>query len=235
MKIKIYSDGAEIDKMLQDYNSGVVSGFTTNPTLMKTGGVTDYLGFAKEVLSKIKDLPISFEVFSDNIDEMEEQAYKLRDLAENVYIKIPVQNTQGESTCRIIKRLSNEGVKLNITAIFSENQILAVHDAIDTETPSVISIFAGRIANAGVDPEITMKYAVKLFKDTHSNAEILWASTREVFNAVQAERCGCHIITMTPNFIKALGDFGKDLDEFSRETVQMFYDDAIKSGFNLNN
>ena len=123
MKIKIYSDGAEIDKMLEDYNSGIVSGFTTNPTLMKVGGVTDYLGFAKEVLSQIKDLPISFEVFSDNIDEMEKQAYKLRDLAENVYVKIPIQNTKGESTSRIIKSLSSKGVKLNITAIFSENQI----------------------------------------------------------------------------------------------------------------
>lgn len=234
MRIKIYSDGAEIDKMLEDYNSGIVSGFTTNPTLMKVGGVTNYLGFAKEVLSQIKDLPISFEVFSDNIDEMEKQAYKLRDLAENVYVKIPIQNTKGESTSRIIKSLSSKGVKLNITAIFSENQILSVHEAIDRKTPSVISIFAGRIANAGVDPEITIKYAVKLFNDTHPNAEILWASTREVFNAVQAERCGCNIITMTPNFIKALNDFGKDLEEFSRETVQMFYDDAIKSGFNLN-
>jgi len=209
-----------------------IDGFTTNPTLMAKAGVKDYLDFAKNVLSKVKKKSISFEVFSDDLDEMYKQALILRDLGENVSVKIPVTNTKGIPTYSLIERLSNEGVKLNVTAVFTQAQIQNIYDALNPEINSIISIFSGRIANAGIDPEPIVKFAVDLCIK-YEKIEILWASPREVFNLVQAERCGCHIITMTPNLIKSTKDLGKDLDEYSLETVKMFYDDAAKSGFKL--
>lgn len=232
MKLKVFADGAEINNMLEAYNSGSVSGFTTNPTLMKKSGITDYMAFAKEALQNITDMPISFEVFSDELEEMETQAYKLRDLAENVYVKIPVTNTKGIPTYDLINKLTSSSVKVNVTAIFTENQIKNVSENIKNNTPSVISIFAGRIANTGIDPEPIMKYAVDLTR-SNPEKEILWASPREALNIIQAERCGCDIITVTPDILKAMDTFGKDLDEFSLETVKMFYDDACEAGFQI--
>ncbi len=232
MRLKIFSDGADINDMLKAYNSKSVSGFTTNPTLMKKSGITDYMAFAKEALMNITDMPISFEVFSDELDEMEQQAYKLRDLGDNVYVKIPVTNTKSVPTYDLIKKLTSQNVKVNVTAIFTEEQIKNVSESIVNGTPSVISIFAGRIANAGIDPEPIMQFAVDLTKD-NPEKEILWASPREALNIIQAERCGCDIITVTPDILKAMDTFGKDLEEFSLETVKMFYDDACSAGFKI--
>lgn len=232
LNIKIYSDGANVDKMIQDNLSGKVHGFTTNPTLMVKDGVKNYIEFAKDVLSKITDKSISFEVFSDDIKEMYSQALKINELGSNVYVKIPVSNTKKEYTYELIKKLSDQGVKLNVTALFTIEHIDNVFESLNKETPSIISIFAGRIANAGIDPEPTMKYASNLTKD-HQNIEILWASSREVFNVIQAERCGCDIITMTPSLIKGMDDIGMDLDEYSLDTVKMFYKDATEAGFSI--
>lgn len=232
LKIKIFGDGANIDEMTKLSQEGIVDGLTTNPTLMAKAGINDYLGFAKEVLEKIKETPISFEVFSDDLEEMYEQAKILNQLGDNVYVKIPVSNTKSESTSPIVKRLSDEGVKLNVTAIFTKKQIKEVCDSLCEDTPSIVSIFAGRIANAGIDPEPIMQYGVE-FSKSKENIEILWASPREVFNVIQAERCGCHIITMTPDQIDATKSLGKDLEEYSLETVKMFYEDAVSAGFTL--
>jgi len=232
LSVKIYSDGANVEKMVKDNTSGNVDGFTTNPTLMVKDGVKDYVEFAKDALSKITDKSISFEVFSDEIDDMYDQALKINELGDNVYVKIPVTNTKREYTYNLIQKLSNQGVKLNVTALFTEDRIKNVFDSLNKSTDAIISIFAGRIANAGIDPEPIMKYAVNLTKD-YPNIEILWASTREVFNVIQAERCGCDIITMTPSLIKAMEDIGKDLDEYSLDTVKMFYKDATEAGFTI--
>jgi len=232
MNLKIFADGAVLEEMKTAYESKKVSGFTTNPTLMKQSGVVDYLDFAKKALEMIQDMPISFEVFSDEMNEMENQAYLLNDLADNVYVKIPVMNTQRINTYELIERLSSNGVKVNVTAIFSQNQIESVSESIKNNTPAVISIFAGRIANTGLDPEPIMKYAVSLTAN-NPEQEILWASPREALNIVQAERCGCDIITITPGILKAMDTFGKDLEEYSLETVKMFYDDALAAGYKL--
>jgi len=232
LNIKIYSDGANIDDMLQADKENSVDGFTTNPTLMAKAGITDYLGFAREVLSHIKKKSISFEVFSDEIDEMYEQALILKGLGENVYVKIPVTNTKQEYTYELINKLSNEGVKLNVTALFTKTHINKVYDALNKEVPSIISIFAGRIANAGIDPEPTMIYATELVKE-NPVIETLWASSREVFNVIQAERCGTDIITLAPNLIAGMKDIGRDLDEYSLDTVKMFFKDSIEAGFKI--
>tara|TARA_A100001015_G_C14963231_1_gene701823 strand:- start:474 stop:1172 length:699 start_codon:yes stop_codon:yes gene_type:complete len=232
MNIKIFADGADIQEMLAAYQSKSVSGFTTNPTLMKKSGIKDYVSFAKEALANITDMPISFEVFSDDLNEMEDQAYKLNELGENVYVKIPVTNTKRDTTYDLIKTLTSNGVKVNVTAIFTEEQIKNVADSILNKTPSVISVFAGRIANTGIDPEPIMRYAVNITKESPEK-EILWASPREALNIVQAERCGCDIITITPDILSAMKTFGKDLEEFSLETVKMFYDDACSAGFEI--
>ena len=232
LKIKIYSDGADAQEIIKMDSENFVDGFTTNPTLMKTSGITDYLAFAKEVLSGVKEKSISFEVFSDELDDMYRQALILRDLGDNVWVKIPVSNTKGEYTYPLIKKLSNEGVKLNITAIFTKEQIKQVYSSLNPEIKSIISIFAGRIANAGIDPEETMLYATDLVSGDE-NIETLWASSREVFNIIQAERCGTDIITLTPGLIKGMKDLGKDLDQYSLETVKMFYDDAVEAGYSI--
>lgn len=232
LKIKIYSDGANIRDMIEADKNNSVDGFTTNPTLMAKAGITDYIGFAKEALNSIKDKSISFEVFSDDIDEMYEQAMILRDLGDNVYVKIPVTNTKQEYTYELINKLSFEGVKLNITALFTRDHIDNVYKNLNKNTPAIISIFAGRIANAGIDPEPIMKYAVELTQGAEL-IEILWASSREVFNIIQAERTGTHIITLAPNLLSGMKDLGKNLDDYSLDTVKMFYKDAVEAGFKI--
>jgi transaldolase len=232
LNIKIYHDGADVEEIIRMDEENFVDGFTTNPTLMKMSGITDYLDFAKKVLSEVKETSISFEVFSDELDDMYRQANILKDLGENVWVKIPVSNTKGEYTYPLIKKLSNEGVKLNITAIFTKEQIKQVYSSLNPGAKSIISIFAGRIANAGIDPEEIMQYATDLVSGDE-NIETLWASSREVFNIIQAERCGTDIITLTPSLINGMKDLGKDLDQYCLETVKMFYDDAKKSGFTL--
>lgn len=233
MKIKIFADGAVLADMLAWYRNGSgVSGFTTNPTLMKKAGVGDYERFAKDVLAEIADLPISFEVFSDDLSEMERQAKKIASWGSNVYVKIPVTNTKGVSTASLVKSLSAGGVKVNVTAVFTLSQVELLVKHLVPQTPSIISIFAGRIANAGVDPMPIMRQAVEMAKALPV-CEILWASPREALNVIQAEECGCHIITMTPDILAGLKTFGKDLTQYSLETVQMFYRDAQSAGFIL--
>ena len=231
--IKIYADGADVNEIIKMSNDSFIDGFTTNPTLMARLGITDYLGFAKEVLSEVKDKSISFEVFSDDLDDMYRQALILRDLGENVWVKIPVTNTKSIYTYDLINKLSNEGVKVNATALFTKDHIEKVYGALNPNVKSIISIFAGRIANVGIDPEPTMEFASDLTKDSPL-VETLWASSREIFNIVEAARTKTDIITLPFSLIKAYHkDFGKDLDKFSLETVKMFYDDAKKSGFSL--
>ena len=232
LSIKLFADGANLDDMLAAQASGKISGFTTNPTLMRKAGIKDYAAFAKHVLTKIKDVPISFEVFSDDLPEMERQARKIATWGDNVYVKIPVTNTKGDFTGPILYTLSRDGIKLNVTAIFTLEQVHDVVQALDAKTPSVISVFAGRVANAGIDPMPIMRASVAIAKKLPL-AEVLWASPREALNVLQAQDCGCHIITMTPDLIKGTSAFGKDLTEFSLETVQMFYDDAKAAGYSL--
>ena len=232
LKIKIYSDGANAKEIIKMDEENFVDGFTTNPTLMKNSGVTDYLGFAREVLDRVRQKSISFEVFSDDLNEMYRQAHILKDLGENVWVKIPVTNTKREYTYPLIEKLSDEGVKLNVTAIFTEQQIDRVFSSLNKNVRAIISIFAGRIANSGIDPETSMQFATDLCSGQDS-IETLWASSREVFNIIQAEKCGTDIITLTPSLIKGMKDLGKDLDEYSLETVKMFYNDAKQSGFTL--
>lgn len=232
LNIEIYSDGANINEMVKADRDNTVDGFTTNPTLMAKAGITDYLGFAKDALKHITSKSISFEVFSDDLDEMYNQALILRDLGENVYVKIPVTNTKQEYTYDLINKLSNEEVKLNVTALFTKDHIDNVYKNLNKNVPAIISIFAGRIANAGIDPEPTMKYAVELTHDSKL-IEILWASSREVFNIIQAERTGTDIITLAPNLLSGMKDLGKDLDDYSLDTVKMFYKDAVEAGFKI--
>ncbi len=232
MDIKIFADGADFDSMLAAAANPAISGLTTNPTLMKKAGVTDYETFARKVLAKIKDKPISFEVFADGIDDMESQAQTIATWGDNVYVKIPITNTKGETTFDLCGRLSNSGVKLNITAIFTTAQVEGLLAKLSKETPAVISVFAGRIADAGVDPMGTITACKQLMAD-HPMAELLWASPREILNVVQAKQTGCDIITMTPDLIAKLKLLGKDLDQFSLETVQMFYNDATAAGYTI--
>lgn len=228
----MFADGADI-KTIQKLNENpLVSGFTTNPTLMSKAGITDYEKFAKEALEEVKVKPISLEVFADQIDEMRRQALKISSWGENVYVKIPVTNTKGEATSALIKDLTHEGIKLNVTAVFSQIQVTEVINALEGGAPSVLSVFAGRIADAGVDPVPLMKkYAENV--STHPQIELLWASPREILNLIQAEESGCSIITMTSDLWGKLNNLGKNLDEFSLDTVKMFYNDAINSGFKL--
>jgi transaldolase len=232
LKIHVYADGANKDEMIKRYKEGFVKGFTTNPTLMAKAGITDYEGFAKSVLAVITDLPISFEVFSDDFPEMKRQALKIKSWAPNVNVKIPITNTKGEPALNLIKELLAEGTKLNVTAIFTEKQLQGLKEVMKPKDDVIVSVFAGRIADAGVDPMPIMKTAVAMFKDLEG-AKVLWASPREVLNVYQAEEVGCHIITVTDDLIKKIASRGKDLTEFSLDTVKMFYNDAQKAGFQL--
>lgn len=232
LKIKLFADGANINEMVEDYKRGIVSGFTTNPTLMRKAGVTNYEQFAKDALKAIPNLPISFEVFSDDLVNMEREARIISEWGKNVYIKIPVTNTKGESTAPLVKKLSKEGLKLNVTALLTTKQVTEVTAALYPKTPSIISIFAGRIADTGQNPVPIMKGALSIVKPK-PNIELLWASTRELLNIIQADRCGCNIITVTPDILKKMKNIGKDLTVLSLETVQMFYDDAKSAGYKI--
>lgn len=232
LKIKIFADGANLDDMLHAYKNKLVDGFTTNPTLMKKAGVTDYEKFAKEVLSHIKEPSISFEVFSDDFDEMERQARKINGWGKNVHVKIPITNTKGQSSFPLIKKLASEGIPLNVTAILTLDQVKEVAKALNPNISSIVSVFAGRIADTGKDPMPIMKESAQILK-TLPACELLWASSREVYNIIQAEECGCQIITVTPDILKKLSMLGKDLTELSLDTVKLFYDDGQKAGFKI--
>lgn len=230
--VKLYADGANLTDMLRLYKLDHIQGFTTNPTLMHKAGITDYEAFAKQVLTEITDRPISFEVFSDEFEEMFRQAQQISSWGDNVYVKIPITNTKGDSAIDLIQRLSALGVKLNVTAIFTLEQVTNVAQAVKNGAPTVVSVFAGRIADAGIDPLTIMSESVNILSAT-PNTELLWASPREVFNVVQADQIGCDIITATPAILDKLKNIGKDLDQFSLETVKMFYNDAQQAGFKL--
>ncbi len=232
LNIKIYADGADLKSMLEEYNKGIVSGFTTNPSLMKSAGIKNYRDFGKEVVKAIKDMPISFEVFGDDEETILKEARELYTWSENVYVKVPVINTKGEFNGKIIKTLADEKVKLNITAIFTYKQVRDVLSVLNKDTPAIISIFAGRIADAGVDPIGIMKEAIKLAGD-HPNVEILWASCRELYSIIEANDIGCHIITVPNNILKKIDLFGKDLNEYSIETVNDFFNDGKSLGFSI--
>jgi len=232
LKIKIFADGAEFSAMKQAYREGIVQGFTTNPTLMRKANVTDYESFAKEVLKEITDLPVSFEVFSDDFESMEKEARQIAGWGKNVYVKIPITNTGGESSASLIRKLSSEGLSLNITAMLTVEQVKEVAEAISPESKTIVSVFAGRIANTGRDPMPYMKEAADILK-SNPNAELLWASSRELLNIFQAEACGCHIITVTNDIFAKLPLVGKDLKELSLETVRMFYKDAQSAGYKI--
>jgi transaldolase len=233
LEIKIFSDGADLNSFKEFSKNPVIQGFTTNPTLMRKAGVSDYETFAKEAIEIVEGKPISFEVFTDDINEMLVQARRIASWGDNVNVKIPVINTKGEKTSSIIKELSSDGIVVNVTAIFTDEQIKNVIDSIVPNCPAIVSIFAGRIADSGVDPVDMIESAVNYAK-SKQEIDILWASTREIFNIVQADKAGCQIITVAPDMIvKAQANFHKDLLEFSRETVDMFYKDATASGFNI--
>ena len=232
LSIKVYSDGAVLETMLKDLNSGLVSGFTTNPSLMKKAGITSYIGFAKEVLKDIKEFHVSFEVFADDIETMEKEAEKIASLGENVYVKIPVTNSKGESTVDLMKRLATKGVKINATAIFTLEQVREVVGALKAGTPGIVSVFAGRIADTGVDPVPIMKEALSICRQK-DGVELLWASPRETYNIYQADELGVDIITCTSDLIQKLSLNGKDLTEYSLETVQMFLKDSTSLGFKI--
>lgn len=232
LRIKLYQDGAEIGAMKAAYSDPTIAGFTTNPTLMRKAGVSDYAAFAQAAIAAIPDKPISFEVFSDEFDEMEREAGIINSWGGNTYIKIPVTNTRGEPTYDLISRLSARGLRLNVTAIFTLDQAKAVSDNLASGVPAIISIFAGRIADTGIDPEPLMRAAVGIAAD-RPEQEILWASPRELLNVFQADRCGCHIITATPDILSKLRSVGKDLTEFSLDTVKMFYNDASAAGYKI--
>jgi len=227
--MKIFLDSANLEA-LKEYP--VIAGMTTNPSIMFKAGIRDYQAFAKEVLSKIGYLPISFEVFADEFDEMERQALLIKSWGGNTYVKIPITNTKGESSLPLIRKLLDVGVKINITAILTEEQVKGLHNILKSEDDAIVSIFAGRIADTGVDPVPIMKRAAELYKDVRG-AQILWASCREILNIYQAEECGCHIITVPEDILKKYAMKGNPLDELSLNTVKMFYKDAQEAGFKL--
>jgi transaldolase len=229
---KIFADGADIAGMLEMNADPMISGLTTNPTLMKKAGISDYEKFAKDVLTSVTEKPISFEVFSDDFTDMERQALKIAAWGENVYVKIPITNTKGESAAPLVKRLSEQGVKTNVTAMMTLEQTDQILPALAASPAAYISIFAGRIADTGVDPLPVMSAAMDRLK-AFPKVELIWASPREVFNLAQANSIGCHVITMTNDLIKKIPTFGKNLSEFSLDTVKMFYKDASAAGFSL--
>jgi transaldolase len=230
LKVKIFADGADLKSMKEAAANPLVKGFTTNPSLMRTAGVADYRAFAADVVNAIPDRPVSFEVFADDFPTMENHAREIASWGGNVYVKIPVTNTKGEFCGPLIAALSRAGVKLNVTAIFTHEQIAKVAAALAEGVPAVVSVFAGRIADTGRDPVPHMREAVALLKE-RPKAELLWASPRELFNIFQADQIGCHIITVPADVIKKLPLVGKDLDAYSRETVVMFHKDATTAGY----
>jgi transaldolase len=232
LRVKLFADGADKAGMLEMYRKPFVKGFTTNPTLMRKAGVSDYRGFAREILDAIPDRPISFEVFSDEFDEMERQAREIATWGSNVYVKIPVTNTRREPAYDLVHALSHEGVKVNVTAMLTLDQVRSVAGALRGGAPSCVSVFAGRIADTGVDPVPIMAESVRILADV-PGAELIWASPRELLNVFQAESVGCHIITATNDILKKLDLIGRNLAEYSLDTVKMFYNDAKQAGFTL--
>ena len=229
---KIFADGADLDDILKLAGDPLIQGFTTNPTLMWKAGLTDYQEFAQRLLERITDKPISFEVFADDEDEMRRQAMKLAAWGENVYVKIPVTTTSGTSMAPLVRDLSESGVQVNVTALFTTAQVEMIANAVKDGARSCVSVFAGRIADAGIDPLPIMSRSVDILTDA-PRAELIWASPREVLNLVQADDVGCHIITMTHDLLAKVPLLGKDLEKFSLETVQMFHRDAASAGFTL--
>jgi transaldolase len=232
LRVKLFQDGAELEAMIAARKRGLVAGFTTNPTLMRKAGVADYKSFALKAIAAIPDLPISFEVFSDDFNSMEREAREIASWGGDTYVKIPITNTRGESSAGLIRKLSQEGFSLNVTAILTVDQVETVAATAAPKSRTIVSVFAGRIADTGIDPVPLMTEAVKILAKL-PNAELLWASPREVLNVVQASDCGCHIITATPDIIAKVPLLGKDLRQYSLETVKMFYDDARAAGFKL--
>ena len=232
LRVKIFADGAQPDSFAELSKLPFVAGFTTNPTLMRKAGVKDYERFAREILDVIRGRPISFEVTADDFSEMERQARKIASWGPNVYVKIPVSNTRGEMSLDLIRRLAHSGISLNITAILTLDQVRDVSAVLAGPTSSYVSVFAGRIADTGRDPVPVMAAAVELLRP-YSNQELIWASPRELLNIFQANSVGCHIITVTSDLLGKLALVGKDLKEYSLETVEMFFSDAARAGYVL--
>jgi transaldolase len=232
LNIKIFADGADIGGILELAENPLVKGFTTNPTLMHRAGVLEYEQFAREVLGAVRDVPVSFEVIADSFDVMARQARKIASWGPNVYVKIPITNTAAESSGALIRDLTGDGLKLNVTALTTLEQVETTASALNPLVPSIVSVFAGRIADTGVDPVPVMEESLKILAQL-PEAELLWASPRELLNVIQAESCGCHIITVTHDLLRKLSGVGRDLAAVSLDTVKMFYDDAVQSGLTL--
>lgn len=230
LKVKIFADGADLDSILKLYPNPLIKGFTTNPTLMRKAGISDYEAFARKLIAAVPDRPLALEVFADDLPTMEAQAKVIASWGENVNVKIPVSNTKGEFTGPIVERLAASGVVVNVTAVFTLEQVRAIEKTLHADVPAIVSIFAGRIADTGVDPVPLMAEAVKILK-VKPKAELIWASPRELLNVFQASDVGCHIITVTPDVLGKLSLVGKSLDQYSLETVQMFYRDASAAGY----
>jgi len=232
LRVKLFADGADIDVIKEMAANPMIKGFTTNPTLMRKASVTDYVAFAKAVLKIVPDRPISFEVFSDDFTEMEQQAQQISSWGSNVFVKIPITNTRGESAIPLIKGLAQANVQLNVTAILTDRQVAEVAKVLDSNVAAFVSVFAGRIADTGLDPIPIMKRSLELLKEKPL-AELIWASPRELLNVFQADAIGCHVLTATPNVLGKLALVGKDLTSYSLETVEMFRQDALKAGFSI--
>lgn len=232
LRVKIFADGADKAGMLEMYNNPLIKGFTTNPTLMRKAGINDYKVFAQDIVKAISDRPISLEVFSDEFDEMERQALEISSWGDNINIKIPVMNTRRQTSYDLVRRLSKAGVKLNVTAMMTLEQVREVSAALADAPHAYVSVFAGRIADTGRDPVPLMAAAVELLRP-YPKLELIWASPRELLNIFQADAIGCHVITVTNDVLKKLNIVGKDLDDFSLDTVKMFHSDAQKAGYQL--
>jgi len=233
LKIKIFSDGADLQEMIEMSEKPLIKGLTTNPTLMRKAGITDYKNFAKQALKQIRVKPISFEVFSDDLEEMKKQALEIASWGDNVFVKIPITNTKGESTVPVLTFLTSREVKVNITAIMTLNQVKKIIPAINPLVPSYISIFAGRIADTGVDPQEIVTDAVKILNEFSQKSEVIWASPRELLNIYQADAIGCHVITATKEILQKSELVGKNLESYSLETVKMFRRDALESDYKI--
>ena len=232
LKVKLFADGADLDGMVKMASLSHISGLTTNPTLMKKAGITDYTKFAREVLGEISLKPISFEVFSDDVEEMKIQGEKIASWGDNVYVKVPITNTRGETTESVVRHLSDKGIKVNVTAVMTHGQLQSILEALNPEVSSYISVFAGRIADTARDPINVMKQCLETIA-TNVKSELIWASPRELLNVFQANDIGCHVITATNDILKKLDLVGKNLEEYSIETVQMFFQDAKSSGYTI--
>ncbi len=232
LKVQIFADGADKASMLEVYRNPHVKGFTTNPTLMRKAGISDYEAFAKDILKAIPDRSISFEVFADDFAEMERQARRITTWGKNVSVKIPIMNTRRESAIPLVRKLSKDGIALNVTAMFTLKQVQDVVDAVKDGAPCFVSVFAGRIADTGLDPVPIMAELVKRLKAA-PNTALIWASPRELLNIFQADEIGCQVITVTGDILKKLSLVGKDMDDYSLETVKMFYDDGKAAGYKL--